>query len=186
MAAKSKARRGQLFLRLDVNDERIPKLAGVVFLFFAFYFFIAFTSYIFTWKIDQDRVLRFSWELLLNGDFEMANWLGRLGAIVSNFFFYYLFGLPSFFVVYVLSVLGVAFIRRTPLPVFWPRIRYAMVWMLALSVLLEFIFARALFPWGGAIGEAVNDWLYGFVGTVGMVVFFLALQNDAAACQYLK
>ncbi|MFZ4427579.1 MAG: DNA translocase FtsK 4TM domain-containing protein [Saprospiraceae bacterium] len=175
MAAKSKAGRGQLFLRLDVNDERIPKLAGVVFLFFAFYFFIAFFSYLFTWQTDQDRVLRFSWELLLNDDFEMANWLGRLGAIVSNFFFYYLFGLPSFAVVYVMAILGVAFIRRLPLPVFWPKVRYALVWMLLLSVLLEFFFARALFPMGGAIGEAINDWLYGFVGTVGMLAFFLAL-----------
>jgi S-DNA-T family DNA segregation ATPase FtsK/SpoIIIE len=175
MAAKSKAGRGQLFLRLDVNDERIPKLAGVVFLFFAFYFFIAFTSYLFTWKTDQDRVLRFSWELLLNGDFEMANWLGRLGAIVSNFFFYYLFGLPSFFLVYIMTILGRAFIRRSPLPSFWPRIRTALLWMLVLAVLLEFFFPNALFPWGGGIGEAINNWLYGFVGTVGMVALFITL-----------
>ncbi len=175
MAAKSKAGRGQLFLRMDVNDERIPKLAGVVFLFFAFYFFIAFTSYLFTWKIDQDRVLRFSWELLLNGDFEMANWLGRLGAIVSNFFFYYLFGLPSFFIVYVLTILGRAFIRRSPLAAFWPRVRTALLWMLVLSVLLEFFFPNALFPWGGGIGEAINNWLFGFVGTIGMIALFLAL-----------
>ena len=175
MAAKSKAGRGQLFLRLDVNDERIPKLAGIVFLFFAFYFFIAFTSYLFTWKIDQDRVIRFSWELLLNGDFEMANWLGRLGAIVSNFFFYYLFGLPSFFLVYVMTILGRAFIRRSPLHAFWPRVRTALIWMLVLAVLFEFFFPNALFPWGGGIGEAINNWLYGFVGTVGMIALFIAI-----------
>lgn len=175
MAAKSKAGRGQLFLRMDVNDERIPKLAGVVFLFFAFYFFIAFTSYLFTWKTDQDRVLRFSWELLLSGDFEMANWLGRLGAIVSNFFFYYLFGLPSFFIVYVMTILGRAFIRRSPLAAFWPRVRTSLLWMLVLSVVLEFLFPNALFPWGGGVGEAINNWLFGFVGTIGMIALFLAL-----------
>lgn len=175
MAAKSKGRRGQLSLRLDINDERIPKLAGVVFLFFAFYFFIAFTSYLFTWRIDQDRVLRFSWDLLLRSDFEMANWLGRLGAIISNFFFYYLFGLPSYFVIYIMVVLGVAFIRRAPLETYWLRIRYALVWMVALAILLEFLSPGAAFPWGGTVGSAINSWLYGFVGTIGMIVFFLAL-----------
>ena len=174
MAARSKAGRGQLFLRLDVNDERIPKLAGIVFLFIAFYFFVAFTSYLFTWDDDQDQVLRFSWELLL-GDFEMANWLGRLGAIVSNFFFYYLFGLPSFFLVYVMFVLGRAFIRRKPLPSFWPDIRKALIWMLVLSVILDFFLPNAVFPWGGGIGEAINDWLYNFVGRIGMIALFIAI-----------
>ena len=53
MAAKGRRKRAQLALKLDINDERIPKLVGVVFLFFAFYFFIAFTSYLFTWRVDS-------------------------------------------------------------------------------------------------------------------------------------
>ena len=175
MAANGRRKRGQLALRLDINDERIPKLVGVVFLFFAFYFFIAFTSYLFTWRIDQDRVLRFSWELLLRSDFEMANWLGRLGAIISNFFFYYLFGLPSYIVIYIMVLLGFGFIRRAPLSVYWLRIRYALGIMLSLAVLLEFLFPGASFSWGGAVGETINQWLFRFVGTAGMIVFFLAI-----------
>ncbi len=175
MAANGRRKRSQLALKLDINDERIPKLVGVVFLFFACYFFIAFTSYLFTWRVDQDRVLRFSWELLLRSDFEMANWLGRLGAIVSNFFFYYLFGLPSYFVIYIMVLLGLGFIRRAPLSVYWLRIRYSLVVMLSLAVLLEFLFPGAAFSWGGAVGETINQWLFRFVGTAGMIVFFLAI-----------
>ncbi|MBK8655917.1 MAG: DNA translocase FtsK [Haliscomenobacter sp.] len=175
MAAKGRRKRAQLALKLDINDERIPKLVGVVFLFFAFYFFIAFTSYLFTWRVDQDRVIRFSWELLLRSDFEMANWLGRLGAIVSNFFFYYLFGLPSYLIIYIMVLLGFGFIRRAPLSVYWLRIRYALVIMLSLAVLLEFLFPGAAFSWGGGVGEMINQWLYRFVGAAGMIVFFLAI-----------
>lgn len=175
MASKSRRNRGQLFLKMDINDERIPKLVGIVFLFFALYFFIAFTSYLFTWRVDQDRVLRFSWELLLSSDFEMANWLGRLGAVVSNFFFYYLFGLPSFLVIYIMVLLGFGFIRRAPLSAYWLRIRYALVSMLSLAILMEFLTPGAAFPWGGAVGESINQWLYRFVGLAGMIIFFLAL-----------
>ena len=89
MAKKKK--KGQLALRLGLNDERIPKLFGLLCLFIAAYLFVAFFSYLFTWYIDQDRVLHFSGWLLLESNIEMANWLGRLGAITSNFFFYWCF-----------------------------------------------------------------------------------------------
>ncbi|AEE49742.1 FtsK/SpoIIIE family DNA translocase [Haliscomenobacter hydrossis] len=169
MAAKKK--KGQLSLRFS-DDERIPKLAGVLLLFLALYLFIAFTSYLFTWHIDQDRVLRFSWELLLDSRFEMANWLGRLGAILSNFFFYYLFGLPSFLLVYLFALVGSALIRRIPVYRFTSRIRYTVILMFFLSLIFEFLFGTFGFPWGGAIGDNVNLWLFRFVGTAGQVVLF--------------
>ncbi len=171
--AKKKKQKGQLSLKLGINDERVPKLMGMVSLFFALYFFIAFTSYLFTWRIDQDRVLRFSWGLLLQSEMEMANWLGRLGAIVSNIFFYWGFGFPSFVIVFLLGFLGVNWIRRAPLRSYIGTMRKAVLWMLFASVLLEFIFSGAEFPWGGAFGEGVSSWLQSFVGTAGMIVLFL-------------
>ncbi len=159
---------------MGLNDERIPKLGGVVLLFFALYLFIAFFSYLFTWYIDQDKVLRFSWNQLLASEFEMANWLGRLGAVVSNSFFYWGFGLPSFLFVYILVQLGLGMVFRTPLRTYTHRLRSALLWTLFLSVLLEFIFGSFGFPWGGAFGEAVSQWVIRFVGTLGLVVLIIA------------
>ncbi len=173
MAKRRKKKKGQLSLGLGLNDERLPKLAGVLALFFALYFFIAFTSYLFTWQIDQDRVLRFSWQLLLESDLQMANWLGRLGAIVSNMFFYWGVGLPSYILVYLLVVLGLDWIKRAPLSTYLPKIRYSVIGMAILSVFLAFLFGRAEFPWGGAFGQTVSNWLLNFVGTAGMIVLFL-------------
>lgn len=171
MAKKQK--KGQLALRLGINDERIPKLFGILFIFFAIYLAIAFISYLFTWKIDQDRVLRFSVQLLLSSEHDMANWLGRLGAIISNFFFYWCFGLPSLLLVYLFVRLGLNRIYRQPLTQFFPVFNYVLLAMFFSAVFLEFIFGSAAFPWGGALGEAVNRWLQSFLGSVGLVFLFL-------------
>ena len=173
MAAKKRSKKGQLALKMGINDERIPKMIGVLCLFFALYLFVAFTSYLFTWKIDQDRVLRFSWELFLNGEMEMANWLGRLGAIVSNMFFYWGFGLPSYLFVAALITLGVALIKRTPVSKYIRPIRNYVIALVLSSVFLEFLFSNSDFPWGGAFGDGVTQWMINFVGTVGLVILFL-------------
>ena len=175
MAAKKRKNKGQLSLKLGLNDERVPKLVGILSLFLSIYLLIAFTSYLFTWKVDQDRVLRFSWGLLLESGMDMANWLGRLGAIISNMFFYWGFGLPSYFLIAILVVGGMALIRRQPIRLLWPRFRLWILLMLTSSVFLEFVAGGAAFPWGGAFGEGVSDWLLSFVGTAGMIILLLFL-----------
>ncbi len=172
MARRKKSNLNQLKLKLGLNDERIPKLFGMVLLFFAFYLFISFFSYLFTWRIDQDKVLRFSWELLAS-NIEMANWLGRLGAIVSNIFFYWGFGVASFLFIYILGQVGMGLIWRTPFKVYFPRVRTALLWILLLSVILEFLVGNAEFPWGGAFGAAVSQWLVNFVGILGFIILIL-------------
>ena len=173
MATKKRKKKGQLSLNLGINDERIPKMFGVLCLFFALYLFIAFTSYLFTWQVDQDKVLRLTLFKLLEGNMEMANWLGRLGAKVSNMFFYWGFGLPSYIFIYLLVKFGIGLIKRVPTRLFLPVLNYAVLGLISLSILLEFLFARSKFPWGGVFGESLNNWLNSFVGTIGMVVLFV-------------
>ncbi len=173
MAAKKRKKRKGNQLALAFKDERVPKLMGVLMLFFAVYLFIAFTSYLFTWHIDQDRVMRFSWELLLRSDLEMANWLGRLGAIVSSGFFYWGVGLSSYIIVFLLVAVGWGLIQKTPMSRYVPVIRYSLVSMVVLSVFLEFVAPGATFPFGGAFGESVNGWLFKFVGVAGEALLFV-------------
>ncbi|PHN07157.1 FtsK/SpoIIIE family DNA translocase [Flavilitoribacter nigricans] len=170
----AKKKKGQLQLKLGLNDERVPKLLGVLSLFFALYLFIAFTSYLFTWKIDQDKVFDFSWELLRT-DLEMANWLGRLGAIISDKFFYWGFGLASFGFVYVLVRLGIHLIHRRPMARFVPLLSRAVLLILLAAIFLDFVLGQREFPWGGAFGEGVAGWLENFVGTIGLIFLFLLL-----------
>ena len=178
MAKRStkKKKKGQLSLKLGINDERIPKLFGILCWFFAFYLFIAFTSYLFTWDIDQDKVFNFSWSQILSKDLEMANWLGRLGAIVSNAFFYWGFGLGSFGFIYLLVRGGLWLVHRRPIRTFLPVLTQAIIIILSISILLELILGSVSgFPWGGTFGQGVSEWLNSFVGTIGIVILFIFL-----------
>ncbi len=158
---------------MRINDERIPKLVGILCLFLALYLVIAFTSYLFTWQIDQDRVLRHSWGLLLQGDVEMANWLGRLGAIISNMFLYWGFGLASFIFIPVLVFLGLGRIKRTPFKEHVPMLWRSFWILLGSAILLAFLFQNSEFNWGGEFGKNICGWLINFVGTIGLIFLIL-------------
>jgi S-DNA-T family DNA segregation ATPase FtsK/SpoIIIE len=168
--AKNKKKNKPTF---SFKDERIPGLWGLFFLFLAFYCFLAFSSYLFTWQDDQDAVLRFSIGLLLDSDVEIANILGRLGAITSNFFFYFLFGLPSFALCYVFFLIGRQLIIKRPLSNLSEKLIFVTIHVLFFSILLAFLFNSFSFPMGGGIGTVISDWLVRFLGQVGTFFLFL-------------
>ena len=156
------------------DDPRNPKLLGVFLMFVASYLFIACFSYLFTWKDDQDKVWQFSFDLIME-DIEVSNWLGRLGAVVSHFFMYWLFGVPSFFMIYLMFQYGIGILNEVPLSRFGLRLRTSIMWMVALSILLGFVFFRSDFAWGGNFGRSISAWLMNFVGVFGMVVLVVFL-----------
>ena len=110
--ASKKQKSGGKSAGFNWRDERVSKIAGVLLILSAIYLLIAFVSYLYTWKMDQDKVLKFSWGILMQGDLSVQNWLGRLGALVSNMFFYWGFGLPSMIVVVLLIRLGFDLLTR--------------------------------------------------------------------------
>jgi DNA segregation ATPase FtsK/SpoIIIE, S-DNA-T family len=173
MASKKQKPKDNAKPRFNWRDERLPKLFGVVLILAGIYLAIAFVSYLYTWKMDQDKVLKFSWGMLMQGDLNVQNWLGRLGAIISNMFFYWGFGLPSMIVVVLLIRLGFDLVRRRSLIPFMIFARNSFVIMAFFSLLLEFIFRRSEFTWGGAFGESTVFWLTNFIGQLGL--FFLIL-----------
>ncbi len=169
-----KKSKGQLNISFPkFKDERIYKLLGLFSIFIALYLFIAFTSYLFTWQTDQSLVLEHSWGFLYEGEIGAANWLGRLGAIVSNMFFYWGFGLPAFIFVFVFGKLGLNTIRERPfsenVSMFWN----GFILLLFLSILSHFIFQSSSFPYGGAFGKATTTWLLKFIGTVGLIALLV-------------
>ncbi len=178
MASKKQKPKESAFPRFNWRDERLPKILGVISILVGLYLAIAFVSYLYTWKMDQDKVLRFSWGMLLQGDLNVQNWLGRLGAIISNMFFYWGFGLPSMIMVVLLIKLGFDLVRRHSLVSFLIFARNSFVIMAFFSLLLEFIFRRSEFTWGGAFGESTCFWLTNFIGQIGL--FFLLIFSFGA------
>jgi len=155
------------------KDDRYPKILGAMLLLLAVYLAIAFVSYIFTWQTDQDKVLRFSWGIFAQGDLAMANWLGRLGAIVSHMFFYWGFGVSSFFFVAMFAKLGTTLMAQKPLSGFWDFAKICVLGIAFASITLEFALSNMAFPWGGAFGESTYFWLSNFLGNAGLFLLLL-------------
>ncbi|NJC28284.1 DNA translocase FtsK [Neolewinella antarctica] len=176
MAKIKKSSSAQASLKMGLSDERIPKLFGILLILVAVYLGVAFFSYLFTWKVDQDRVLRFSWKLLLNDGPTVDNWLGRLGAFLSNFWMYFLFGVPSFGVVYLLWRAGLNFLRRQPISKLINPFVTVMLAMMGGAVLLEFLFGSFTnFPLGGAVGAYLVSHLTRVLGAFGVILLLLTL-----------
>jgi len=155
----------QFSLRIGFNDARFPKLVGLLFLFFTLYCFVAFTSYLFTWKEDMSKA---SWAVLLRPT-EMANALGRLGAVISHTFFYYSFGFSSYMFVYMLYSTGMGYIMGKKMSDLMPLYRQSLITMLWTSYLLAFIFQTSEFHWGGAWGTALVGLTSSFLGSAGII-----------------
>lgn len=155
------------------KDGRIKKVIGISIVLLSVYLLIALSSYFFTWKSDQDKVLQFSWQILFQEDLRVDNWLGRLGAVLSNFFFYWGFGIASILFVPLFAKLGVHTMRGGS---FLRVLPFAQKWFLFIafiSILCDFLFARAGFPWGGAFGNNICYWLTSFVGQIGLFILLL-------------
>ncbi|MEM8583264.1 MAG: DNA translocase FtsK 4TM domain-containing protein [Bacteroidota bacterium] len=176
MARAKKKNPKQASFNFWPKDERLTKLLGLFLLFLAFYLLIAFVSYLFTWRIDQARVRDSGLGIFVHDAIPVANQMGRLGAFFSNLFFYYLFGLSSFFVVYFLYRWGLNRLRRKPAGEVYNLLTKISIAMLAFSVLLDFALGSTMdFPIGGGIGSAVNDYLRNLLGAAGIVLLLLTL-----------
>lgn len=165
----AKKKKKQVSIKGGVQDDRFPKLVGLFCLFFTLYLFIAFSSYLFTWKEDMDKA---NWSVLLSPH-DMENWLGRLGAVLSHQFIYYGFGFSSFILVFLLFTTGMSLIVETPLRKLIPVYKRSILTMLWTSFLFAFLFQSYEFPWGGAITGFLVGVLDGLVGSVGIVAILL-------------
>ncbi|WP_143307305.1 FtsK/SpoIIIE family DNA translocase [Chitinophaga vietnamensis] len=156
-----------------VKDERTHKVLGVFFLLLSLYCFIAFTSYLFTWEDDQDKVFHYTTRELFFGDVKVDNLLGRLGAYVSHNFFYNGFGIASFLFCYFFFILGINFIVGRRVFRIWRNVKYILFGLLFISMTCAFLTPGSEFPWGGASGNALNKWTSGFVGKTGTALLLL-------------
>ncbi len=156
-----------------IKDQRIPKLLGMVVVMLGVFVLVAGISYLFTWKIDQDKILNSPFNALGEGDLLLANWLGRLGAVTGNALIYWGFGVSSL----ILPILAIGFGLRKFLGVtlqpWYSRAGKSVMLMVYFSMLLSFTFSWTNFPWGGSFGESTTIWISGFMGNTGLILSFL-------------
>ena len=161
-----------------LKDERTHKIAGSICILFALLFFIAFTSYLFTWDEDQDKVFKDGYKLLMGTDAQVSNLMGTFGAFISHFFIYEGFGVASYLICTFFFIIGVNLFFGKKIFSVVRNIKYLIIGLPLLSVTASVLLSGQPFAWGGAVGDLSKDYLFktiGKIGTFGIIgVSFLA------------
>ncbi len=166
----------QVTVKELVKDERTHKIAGTVLLLVAAFLFVSFSSYVFTWKEDQDKILNQGASILLpSGKTKTANLLGNIGAYISHQFFYNGFGIASFFLSTLFFVMGANWLFSRKLFSVWRNVRYVLLGLIFFSIVFSFVMARNGFPWGGAVGDMISNWLIKMMGSIGTATVLLVM-----------
>ncbi|MBK7084654.1 MAG: DNA translocase FtsK 4TM domain-containing protein [Flavobacteriales bacterium] len=131
------------------------------------YLLVAFVSYLFTWKLDQDLTNR-SWGVLLSREVQAENWLGKLGALLSHRFIRTWFGIASFAFVLWSFLGGMRILLGTWLLPFKRTLTWTALTLLWLPAALGFVFRSGDLAFlGGAVGYTINGHLTGLIGNFG-------------------
>lgn len=149
-----------------LKDDRTHKIFGSFLLLLAFLFFIAFTSYLFTWGEDQDK---FTYRMLLANDIKVQNLLGTFGAFMAEIFIRHGFGIAAYLLCSTFFVLGINLFFGKKVFSVLRNIKYLIVGLPVLSVAASAIFKGHAFPWGGAAGDMIRDWMYKTIGQIGTI-----------------
>jgi S-DNA-T family DNA segregation ATPase FtsK/SpoIIIE len=163
----------QVTVKQLVKDERTHKIAGTVSLLVSLFLFIAFASYLFTWREDQDKVFKGASILWPSAGVKTTNLLGNIGAYISHQFFYNAFGLASFLFCTLFFVMGVNALFGKKIFSVWRNVRYLIVGILFFSVAFAFFAGKNQFAWGGAMGTMISDWLVSLIGKIGTAAVLL-------------
>ncbi len=147
---------------------------GSLLLLLSILLFVSFTSFFYNWKIDQTTVLS-----ITDRSVEASNLLKKLGAIISDFFLYNLFGISSYIISYLLLKTGIImFLGRNSGGIFndWLWGFYYINWF---SILFGFFYDYNPIL-GGIIGFEISSFMIDYIGNIGLIgvliftgIFFL-------------
>jgi DNA segregation ATPase FtsK/SpoIIIE, S-DNA-T family len=163
----------KVVLRDVVKDERTRKIMGALLLMLCFFFLVAFTSYLFTWKEDQDKVFQYGISILAPNDYPIANLLGAFGAYVSHLFFFKGFGVASYLFCSFLFVAGANLLFNKRIFSIPRNLKYLVTGLVLFSLSFAFIFRTSDFHYGGEVGNQLSNWCAGLIGNLGTGVLIL-------------
>jgi len=160
--AKAKSSSKPLFKGLNENlvKWKVSPITGLFLILFSICILLAFTSFLFTWQIDNASSSR-----------QSANWLGTLGKNLSDFFINGGFGVASFGFVLLIFLVGVKLlINRALLPI-GKTFRITLFLMIWLSVCLGFFFPAGEYAFmGGEVGLLCSDKMILLIGKTGTLI----------------
>ncbi len=154
-------------------SPRTKRMLGLTLGLVCVYLTISFLSYLFSWKLDQDKVegANFIQFVFTKQPFEISNWLGKLGAITSHRLIYNGFGIATFLLPFFLFVVSLKILTGIQLFAIKKTLKVSIVSLVWGSIFFGFFFSNHYLFVGGNFGFQINDWLAESIGSVG--TFFL-------------
>lgn len=159
-----------------VKDERTFKVIGAISLLICIFLFVSFTSYLFTWQEDQDKVQQFGIKIFSVSDVKVSNLFGVLGAYNAYGLMYNGFGIAAFLLCTFFFVLGINLLFNKKVFRLARNLKYVLVGLLVLSVAFSYVtYGHSEFSFGGSVGNLIALWFEKWLGYFGTGVLLLIL-----------
>ena len=149
------------------NRNKLQVLLGFVLLFISIILIISFVSYFFNWKADQSNISE-----ILDRSVKAENYLGKVGASLSHFFIYKMFGIASFIIPIILSITSYYLLLEKKLFQLIGNWSWAIVYMLWISIFTGFIQNISNVP-SGRVGYEINMFLIDYIGNIGIALLLI-------------
>ena len=175
ISKKKKKKERFLGIKKFFSDVRIHKTLGLFLILISIYLFIAFTSYLFSWKYDQSIIDGQSLKFIFNNEgTEVKNWLGKFGAFVSHRFLKLWYGISSYVFSLIAFIIGFrALFKHSLLPIV-KSLKVSFFSLLWFCLFFGFVFRNTELDFmGGLYGLVINNWLIGVLGTIGTGFFIV-------------
>ena len=159
------------------KSETLHFIIGLLFVIFAVYLLLAFSSFFLTGAADQSIVDSGSSADLAAVDNGVKNYAGSRGAQLSSYLINDCFGISSFFILLFLAVAGLK-LMRVRVVCLWKWFIACSLLLVWFSIFFGFAFATqysdSFIYLGGLHGYNVSRWLVSQIGTPGVWLFLLA------------
>ena len=148
--------------KADVNNFKV--ILAYTLLFISVILFTSFISYMYNWRVDQSNV-----GSLLDRNIEVENILGKIGASISHFFIYDLFGISSFIFPLILLVSSYYLLFNKKILDLIKKINWLLILIIWTTLLSGYL--GNYFPiQSGIVGFEINAFLETYIGSIGILL----------------
>lgn len=168
----------QRIQQISSGGERLRVSLGLIVLVFWVFLGLSMISFLFTGAADMSKLDLPFMDLLKNSEVKFENWTGKIGAFLSNVIVNRGFGIGSFFLLYILFLLGMKLIgmNRANLS---KALFFSVSAMLYASLFFGFVFVKGyesgFLYLGGTHGYFLGEWLSAAIGNVGTIILILLI-----------
>ncbi|MBK6832481.1 MAG: DNA translocase FtsK 4TM domain-containing protein [Flavobacteriales bacterium] len=148
------------------TDTRTHRVFGLLLVLSSAFLLVAFASFLFTWRVDQDLVGR-SWGEIFSPEVKVDNWLGKFGALTAHQFMHTWFGLAAFAFPLWSFLCGIRILLGTWLLPTRRTLGWTAMALLWIPALFGFFFRGELTFLGGGLGVVMTRHLTSFLGNFG-------------------